>query len=145
MNKKTILILVAVALVMAGAGGGAAYFFLKGDAAEAAEAAPPAVPGLVELEPFLTNISDPRTERHARLQVKLAVSPKERADEVKADELLVARLRDQVLTMLNAASYEELTATGGKDAFRTALKEKLAPVVEPGTLDEVLFSDFVIQ
>ena len=61
--------------------------------------------GVLEMETFLTNINDPEGQRHARLRVKLAVVPEERVAEIKADALLMARLRDRILTLLTSKTY----------------------------------------
>ena len=145
MNKKTIIIAAAVVVVLA-AGGGAAYTFLSGDSAEAAvEAlAKPSI-GLIEMETFLTNINDPRSKHHARLQLKIAVAPEEAADAIKADPLLMARMRDQVLTLLTAKTFDELSQSEGKETFRKEIVERLSPLVHSGEVKEILFSDFVVQ
>ena len=102
MNKKTIIIVAVVALLMLGAGLGGGYYLttsgMLGGEAAAAPAPPPETVGVLELDPFLTNIGA-SGKRHARISVKLAISPEERSAEVGADSLAVARLRDLVLTL----------------------------------------------
>ena len=145
MNKKMIMIAAGAVLLLGGAGAG--YYFMFADSpdsetAEAAEtaAAPEATIAVLDLDPFLTNM-----ERHARVQVKLAVAPAESLPLIQADALLIARMRDQILTLLTAKSYEELEAPGGKDAFRREIFAALKPFMKDAELKEVLFSDFVIQ
>jgi flagellar FliL protein len=141
MRKKLLIGILAVVLFT---GGGAAYYFLFGpNPAEAAEEEiPPEPAAIVELDPFVTNIAD---ERRARVQVALAVAPISRSAEVQADPLLVARLRDKILTMLAARTYEELTSPLGKEDFRKKVQLAAQQVIAEGDVQEALFVDFVIQ
>ena len=139
----------AAGVLVLGAGG---YYYaitsgLLGNeaGADAAEAAPePEALGVVELEPFLTNIGD-NGKRHARVSIKLAVSPEERAGEVLADPLAVARLRDMVLTLLTSKPVEELVSPDGKAALRKQIAREATKVIQPGIVEETLFSEFVVQ
>jgi len=144
--NKTVLIAVA-AVVLIGGGAGAAYYlgYFGSAEAEAAETPVDAPAALLSLEPFLTNINEGGGERYARVSVQLAVSPEEKVAEIEADALLLARLRDVVLTQLSSKSYTELSDSGGKDVFRKELREKLQPLVSEATVEEVLFADFVVQ
>lgn len=113
------------------------------DAEAASEQAP--APGLIELEPFLTNISDPSTERYCKLSVKLAVVPQKEANRIGDDPLLIARLRDHVLTSLTAKTFLELSEPDGKESFRSELRKGLNEILKSGEVSEVLFSEFVVQ
>ena len=101
--------------------------------------------GILEMETFLTNINDSSGERYAKLQVKLAVTPQEKVAEVTADPLLMARLRDQVLTLLTSKTYQDLSDPAGKEEFRSEIQQRLSPLVEGGEVKEVLFAEFVVQ
>ena len=101
--------------------------------------------GIVEMETFLTNINDASGERYAKLQLKLAVAPEEKAAEVSADALLMAKLRDQVLTLISSKTFEDLSAPEGKEGFRSEMRERLTRLVEGGEVKEVLFAEFVVQ
>jgi len=140
-NKKLLIGILAVVLL---AGGGAAYYFLS--AANPAEAAeeeiPPEPAAIVTLDPFVTNIAG---ERRARVQVALAVAPISRSEEVQEDALLVVRLRDKILTMLAAGTYEELSSPKGKEDFRKRVQITAQQVITDGEVQEALFVDFVIQ
>ncbi len=143
MSTKKMMI-AAAAVVLLGGGGAAAYFYMNGDGAAASEK-PKASVGLIEMETFLTNINDSRGKHHARLQLKVAVSPEAAAEAVKKDPLLMARMRDQVLTLLTSKSFDELSQSEGKEIFRREIADRLAPLVQDGDVTEVLFSDFVVQ
>lgn len=102
-------------------------------------------PALLELESFLTNISDPAGERYCKLTVKLAVLPRSRADEIADDPLLTAQIRDQVLNLLASKTFHELTNTKNKEAFREQIRTGINELIGEGEVREVLFSEFVVQ
>ena len=152
MSKKTIIIVAVVALLMAGGGiAGGVYMSQSGmlgeteEGAEAAEA--PSVPegapaAMIEFEPFLTNTGG---SHHARLAVKIAVSPDTRAEEIKADAVMMARMRDQVLTLLSTRGYADLSDAAGRQTFREELHGTLDELIADAELEDVLFGDFVVQ
>lgn len=135
------------ALVLLGGGLGVGYYLTAGGTQGGAEQAapPPETIGMIELEPFLANVNGSGGRRHARVAVKLAVAPEERASEIAADALAVARLRDEVLTLITSKSLEELTSPEGKEALRKDILAGTAKIVEPGTVKEALFAEFVVQ
>lgn len=148
MSKKTIIAASAAALLaVAGAGG---YFYMAGkgmlgEGGAAGQAPEPESVGVITMEPFLTNVADGSGRRHARVEIKLAVSPEERANEVAADKLAMARLRDQVLTLITSKSIEELTSPEGKAALRQQIQQRAAPIVAPGSVKEALFGELIVQ
>lgn len=137
-NKKLLIGLAAVLLIGGTAG---AYFFLFASNA-ADEDAPPEPAALVELAPFLTNIAD---QHKARIEVALAVAPLGVSEVIAADPLLVARLRDKILTMLAARTYEELNSPAGKEEFRKMIRASAQEIITEGEVQEALFVDFVVQ
>jgi flagellar protein FliL len=142
MSKKKLLIGILGVALLVGCGAAAYFLLFTTNPAEAAEEAPPEPATIVKLDPFLTNIAG---ERRARVEVALAISPVSRAEEVQADALLVARLRDKILTMLAARTYEELSSSSGKEAFRKNVRSAAQQVIVDGEVQEALFVDFVIQ
>ncbi len=141
MNNEKLLIGILTVVLLAG--GGAYYYLFVANPAEASdEETPPEPAAIVKLDPFVTNIAD---ERRVRVQVALAVAPISRSEEVQADALLVARLRDKILTMLAAGTYEELSSPSGKEEFRQKVRAAAQQVMAHGEVQEALFVDFVIQ
>jgi flagellar FliL protein len=140
-NKK--LLIGLAALLLTGGGAGAYFLLFAPDPAEAAEEEAPREPAaLVELAPFLTNIAD---QRKARVEVALAVAPPGFSEEIVADPLLVAQLRDKILTLLSARTYEELSSPAGKEQFREEIRVASQSILSEGEVQEALFVDFVIQ
>lgn len=102
-------------------------------------------PGILELDTFLANINDPDGERYAKLQLRLAILPKERVADIEGDSLMMARMRDRVLTLLTSKTFDELSDPLGKEGFRNEIRMRIAPLIEEGEIREVLFNEFVVQ
>lgn len=148
MSKKVMMMAGGGVLLLGAVGAGLYFSGMIGGADETPEeevVEEVAPPGVLELDPFLTNIADPRGQRAARLRVKLVIAPAERIPEIEADALLMARLRDQTLSLLTAKTYAELGKPEGKEQFRGEVREKLAGLIVDGELQEILFSDFIVQ
>jgi len=142
MNKK-MLIMVAGALLLGG-GGSAAFFMMRSPGASA-QAAPVEPPSIVSMETFLVNINSPGGDRFAKMNLRLTVSPGSVAETIGEDEVIQAKMRDRILTLLTSKSLEELIGPVGKEALRREIKAHLGPLIEDGEIQEVLFSDFVVQ
>jgi chemotaxis protein MotB len=130
------------------AGGGAgAFFMLKGGGEEGDGTVKKfkGPPGLVNMETFLVNISDGGGERFARLQLRLTVVPFGTAQKIDGDEMMQAKMRDRILTLLTGKTYDDLASPIGKEGFRREIKTVLDPIIEDGQIEEVLFQDFVVQ
>jgi flagellar FliL protein len=146
MSKKKMLLIGSIAGVVL-AGGGAAFLLLRPaapaeGAKKVAHADPPAILGL---DTFLVNISDPRGDRFARVTLQLTVAPSALAEHAKEDPVLMARMRDRILTLLTAKTAEELNGAMGKEALRREIKAQLDPLLEHGAIEDVLFAEFVVQ
>jgi flagellar FliL protein len=102
-------------------------------------------PGVVQLESFLTNINDPSGERYCKLTIKLAVTPEGEVGSIEKDTLLLARMRDQVLTVLSGKTFMELSDPQGKEVFREEVRTRLGELLKGSEIQQVLFSEFVVQ
>lgn len=112
---------------------------------ETAEAAGEATPAILDLESFLTNINDPIEERYCKLTVKLAITPPEAVDEILEDALLLAQVRDRILTLTTAKTFLDFTDPMGKEKFREEIRTELSELLTKGQVKEVLFAEFVVQ
>lgn len=147
MKKKKLIIIVAAVVVLLGGGGAAAFFMMGGEEGEEEVVEVKEPPGVLELDSFVVNITEGGSERIAKVNLNLTVSPAELAAILAADTLLLARIRDRTLTLLSAKSYEELVTPLGKESLRREMKARLGPLVEEheGEIEDVLFSEFMVQ
>jgi len=143
--NKMIMIGAAAAVLVAG-GGGAYYFLAGGDTeAEAAEIEVEEPAGVLELDTFLTNLKDPAGKHHARVQIQLAITPDTAVAEIQASPIVLIRVRDQVLSLINSKTASELGSAEGKETFRGEIANGLAPLITQGKIKEVFVSDFVVK
>ena len=146
MKKLMLPLIIGLVMLVVGVVLGKVLF--TADAATAVEEEPvieQTPPGILELETFLANINDPDGERYAKLQLRLAIIPKERVAAIEGDTRMIARMRDRVLTLLTSKTFDELSDPLGKEGFRNEIRMRLAPLIEEGEIREVLFNEFVVQ
>lgn len=148
-KKSKLLLWIAIAVVVMGSGA-AGFFILKGggeaapvEAADATAEAEPAT--LVAMDTFLVNLSDPSGERYLKLTMRLTISPEAAAEKVEGDDLTRARVRDRILTILMSKSFQELSNPLGKESLRLEIKAQIDSFLEEGSVQDVLFSEFVVQ
>ncbi len=146
MNKK-LLIIIVLAVVVLGGGGAAAMMFLGGDDPEVVEEVEAPQPGLMPLDPFIVNLKEPDQKNFVKLSLQITLSPAERIAELSENQLLIARCRDRILTLLSSKSYSELSSPLGREALRREIKARLEPLFdgEDDKLEDILFSEFMVQ
>lgn len=145
--SKMMLIILVVSGVLLGVGGTAAFFVLGPKPAAVETAAVPELgpPGIISMETFLVNVPTSSGDGYVKVNMRLAVTPASITNSVEGDELLQAKMRDRVLTLLTSKSAEELISPLGKEGFRREIKTVLGPLLDGGEIQEVLFSEFVVQ
>lgn len=144
-KKKLPLILAIVGVLVVGGGAGA-FFLLRGhggDKKEGAEKKEKA--GLIALDAFTVNLADPSGDRYMKVTLRLTVTPEEMVKKVEEDPLVVAKMRDRILTVLTAKTSQEVGTSLGKESLRREIQARLNPLMEGGKVEDVLFSDLVVQ
>jgi flagellar FliL protein len=145
---KLIVLILIGAIVLLGAGAGAAYFLLHKAPASTtpAKKPPPAPPVFFPLESMTVNLQSDDGMHYLRIGLTLKI----RDD--KAQAALTERMpeiRSRVLTLLSAKHPEDLVGVDGKTALakelRMAIDATVSSVEPPVHVDEVLFTEFVVQ
>ena len=148
-GRRVPLLFLAGALLAVAAAGGTTALLLRGRAggaeAPGARAVAPASPSLVAFDALVVNLADPGVERYLRASVRAVVSDPRLARELQHDELTRARVRDRILSVLSARSYEEVTRPGARDALRDELRREINRTLPDDGVAEVLFVEFVAQ
>lgn len=146
-----VIILSAVGVLLLGGGGAGAYFMTKRDAGNPAAAAEKAAAkkkaepkGVLAFEPFVVNLTDGGGSRFLRVTVRLLV-PAEEAEKLSKDEVVMARTRSAILELLAEQSSDHLVTAEGKAELKKEILEHADKVLAPAEVDDVLFSDFVVQ
>jgi flagellar FliL protein len=153
-KSKLVWILLIVAIViLAGGGGAGAYWYFsqrsaipaEGEEASAPEPEAGPEPGLVELDPFVVNLSDPGGQRYVRVSMRLLTYDEEQALEIKENAVSKAKLRASILELLSLQTADGLATPDGKNALKKAIAERAAHAVHELKVTDVLFVEFIVQ
>ncbi|MEJ5347471.1 MAG: flagellar basal body-associated FliL family protein [Desulfosoma sp.] len=144
-----ILILV-IGLAVLGGGGFFAYkkFFAASDAPETTEAKPAeakasvAKPVVKNLDTFLVNLADPGGERYLKVTMQLSLSNEAVSQEI---DNRIGELRDSVLLLLSSKEYDDISSLSGKLALKKTLMTNLNRALKQGTVQDIYFTEFLVQ
>jgi flagellar protein FliL len=149
---KRILLIVLIAMLAAGAAGAGTWFFMSHREAapapaQAAAAAPLAVPVFFPLEPMTVNLqADDGQQHYLRIGLTLKLNdPK--VQQQLTDHM--PEIRSRVLLALSNKHPDDLAPLDGKRALATELKALIEQPTDKGapavTVEDVLFTEFVVQ
>lgn len=138
-----VALIALVAVLLAGAGG--AFYFMHGGSgtAEAAEQPPPE-PTFVKVNPMTVNLSGDSRVLYIGLSLDVA-------NQATADRLTthMPEVRNRMLLTLSDQSADRLTSANGKRAIAKTLRDTLRKPYRPGgkpaAINNVLFTDFIVQ
>jgi len=154
---KKLPVLVATLLALGGGG-----YVAWGKLTAAQHAPVPAAkkvvrePGVLELEPFVQNLSDPTGDRYFRLNLRLVLDQRAIAERA-AQGLAEVKLRDRILALLAKKRATQLTSVAGKELLRTEIRETTEALLgeppyfveasdpAPAHVVDVLFLEFLVQ
>lgn len=158
-GKKKLIIIIAAAVLLLGAlGGGAYFFFASGDGSEAlaaqgrpAQLATPLVEpaSYVNIpQPFLYTVSSSGSDRDRLVQIKVQLMVRGQSNENLARHHSPL-IESTLLSTFSSATQEQLRSPQGRielrDQATADIKATLAKVVGEPVIEQVLFTDFVIQ
>lgn len=119
-----------------------------GEHGAAASGAPAGAHGgevLLPLETYVVNLSDTRGDRFLKISIKAVTRDESLEKQLNDSELLKSRVRDRMLSILGAKTYPEISNPIGKEGLRRELSQELNAVLGPGSVSEILFTEFIIQ
>ncbi len=143
-SKKMLFIILGVVLLLGG-GGAAGWFMTQGKGGtEEAEAKPPKPPVFMPLETFTVNLAG--GEHYLQTDITLQVSEQAEVDAIK---MHMPRVRSRLLSLLSSKDAENLATPEDKQKLRKEILEQVNqpfhPKGKPQTVEDVLFTTFVIQ
>ena len=148
-KRKKLLLLAPVVLLI---GGGAGLWFtgilpsllgMKHDDLKQAEAAKPVVPIFMDMPDMIANLNgDPKRPSYLKLQSRLELSKAEDIDKIKQS---MPRLLDLFQTYLREMRPEELRGSAGIFRLREELIARANVAVAPVKVNDILFTQILIQ
>ena len=138
------LIMIAVPLLLL-VGGGAWWFLGSSGARVEAEEAGIEERGVVPLETFLVNLSDPGGNRFLKATIKLVVDSEADAKHIQENAALMSHARSAILELLTEQNAQALVTAEGKKKLKEAIVAAAAKVLKKQKVHDVLFAEFVVQ
>jgi flagellar FliL protein len=158
-KKSKLMLFIALAVGIALLGGGGFFAYTKflapkpavegeevageeGKAEDAQDKSKSAMGEMFVLEPFVVNLADPKGKRYLKIRIELELESKEAME--KADKIK-PKMRDAVIMMLTSLSFEEVMSPEGKIRIRDELLDRFNQVMKPERVQQLYFTDFVVQ
>jgi flagellar FliL protein len=97
---------------------------------------------LYSLDTMIVNLSDHGGKRYLRVTMALELSD---PDAVAVIENRLPQVRDVILMILPTKSYDDVSSTDGKIALRNQMMEKINELMTKGRVNNIYFTEFVVQ
>ena len=108
-----------------------------------AEAASPGPLGkVVPLEPFVVNITDRDRDRFLKLKTEIELSSADVATELNQR---LPQIRDLIISLLGAKSFDEVRTIEGKNFLREEMLLRINSLLVTGKAKAIYFTEFVVQ
>ena len=95
---------------------------------------------LIPLETFIVNLAGSKGRRVAKVNIELEVAGENIVTEIEQRK---AQIRDIIIIILSAKSYDQLSSREGKNALRGEIKDSVNGWLTKGRIEEVYFTDFI--
>jgi flagellar FliL protein len=100
-------------------------------------------PTMVHLGDFTTNIvQGGKSTKFLKTKVAVRTSSKETSEEIRERNVLI---RDAVIKALSSKQFEQVATASGKLRLKEDVNEALNKFLEKGEVEEVFFTEFIIQ
>ena len=115
--------------------------------ADPAKTPPPEVTEVVSLDPVVVNLVGNGKMSYARIAVALGIHNSSPGSEVFRKEVMVPKLKDELLTAVGQMTVADLLKPEAKDQLKARIKGFVNGLLEKdsGTVVEVYFTDFIVQ
>jgi flagellar FliL protein len=100
---------------------------------------------VVDLQPIISNLADTDGVRYLRLGVSIGMKGEEGGKEHKPEPLLLARIRNAILTVLMNKTSEEVGSSSGKIQLRQELLRVVRAAARDKEIEAVYITEFLIQ
>jgi len=97
---------------------------------------------LVELEDFVVNITDGEQTRYLKLGITLETDSKKVREEI---ESRLPQVRDAIIFQVSGKTFDQVRDLQGKKQLQAELVQSLNELLNMGRIDNVFFTEFVVQ
>ncbi|MGD9310526.1 MAG: flagellar basal body-associated FliL family protein [Desulfosarcina sp.] len=97
---------------------------------------------LYSLDTMIVNLADRGGKRYLRVTMALELSDPEAMTTI---ENRLPQVRDAILMILPAKTYDDVSTTEGKIALRSEVMEKVNGLMTKGRVNNIYFTEFVVQ
>jgi flagellar FliL protein len=101
-----------------------------------------AIGPLYSLDTMIVNLADHGGKRYLRVTMALELSDPEALTTI---ETRLPQVRDAILMILPAKNYDDVSSTDGKIALRNEVMEKINGLMTKGRVNNIYFTEFVVQ
>ena len=152
MSKTMLIIIISVAVLFMGMAG-AGFFILWNKISQMpqdlskieempVEEEENAIGPLYSLDTMIVNLSDHGGKRYLRVTMALELSD---PDALATIESRLPQVRDAILMILPTKKYDDVSTTDGKIALRSQVTEKINSLMTKGRVNNIYFTEFVVQ
>lgn len=97
---------------------------------------------LFPLDPFIINLRDPSGKRYLKIRVELELSGKELEAQITER---MPQIKDGLLILLSSKSYEDIESVEGKLRLRQEIVSRINSLLSSGRVQNIYFTEFVVQ
>ena len=152
MSKTMLIIIMSVVVLFMGTVG-AGFFILWNKISQipqnpaiaddvAVEEEENAIGPLYSLDTMIVNLADHGGKRYLRVTMALELSD---PDALTTIESRLPQVRDAILMILPTKNYADVSTTDGKIALRSEVMEKINSLMTKGQVNNIYFTEFVVQ
>ncbi|WP_419663709.1 FliL: predicted flagellar basal body-associated protein [Desulfosarcina variabilis str. Montpellier] len=152
MSKTVVIIIITVILLFMGVVG-AGFFILWNKISQISQTPPNTgeipieeeenvIGPLYTLDTMIVNLADHGGKRYLRVTMALELSDAEAQATI---ESRLPQIRDAILMILPTKNYDDVSTTEGKIALRTEVMEKINGLMTKGQVNNIYFTEFVVQ
>jgi len=152
MSKTMLIIIISVVVLFMGTVG-AGFFILWNKISQipqnpaiaddvAVEEEENAIGPLYSLDTMIVNLADHGGKRYLRVTMALELSD---PDALTTIESRLPQVRDAILMILPTKNYADVSTTDGKIALRSEVMEKINSLMTKGQVNNIYFTEFVVQ
>jgi flagellar FliL protein len=152
-KNRSKIVIIALVVILVAVGGGSYFYITKVMAARkpaaevkkkpATEYADSDVKQVVELQPFIVNLSDTSDARYLRMTVSLGIGESETPE--KPNPLFTTKVRNAMISVLTTKTSEQVLSADGKAVLRKELLEAARSVSDEPQVIAIYITDFIVQ